>query len=519
MRGSGSAVVFGGLVWRGLQRSLLQRRLMGVFVRGCSSSAGGLKEGHDHNPNREGPRAVLDYSFIRANRELLERELTNRKLRLPSLGGAGGEAGASGNGEILDWVVCRSEELEELARKTQKMRASRNSINAQLKDMAKRLQSGAASKEELAELSKEGKSLREEIKQAEDVLLNGQLEVLSVAKHIPNVSHVDVPVGEEENATLLYEKGAKVTGETAGHALETYEEIGKRLDMFDFEAGARISGPKFVFLKKDAALLEMALINYAMQKAMTRGFVPLSGPDVCKHFVFEACGFQPRGPHSQVYNIEKKNPSDQAMCLVGTAEIPLAGLNMEKSLSRAEMPLKYVMFGRCFRAEAGGYGIQEKSLYRVHQFSKVELFGISPGSADENGTFDSEHLHREMLDFEIELYEELGLHFRVLDMPTAELGSPAFRKYDIEAYLPGRGDYGEISSTSNCLDYQSRRLSIRCDSDGTKTRAKQFVHTVNGTAAAIPRLIIAILETHQQADGTVLIPKALQPFLGKERFA
>ena len=261
----------------------------------------------------------------------------------------------------------------------------------------------------------------------------------------------------------------------------------------------------------------MGIINYALQMSVAKGFMPVAGPELCKHFVFEGCGFQPRGVNNQIYNIEKRKEQEEesSLCLVGTAEIPLAGLHMEKVLDYEELPIKMVSFGRCFRAEGGSLGEMEKGLYRVHQFSKVELFGIVSAEKSSDGEYKSEKMLKEILDLEMSLFSGLGLHYRVLDMPTEELGAPAHRKFDIEAYLPGRGAYGEISSASNCLDYQSRRLLTRYRDKHAKKNL--YVHTVNGTAAAVPRLIIALLETHQQKDGSVLIPKALQPFMGGKK--
>ena len=232
-------------------------------------------------------------------------------------------------------------------------------------------------------------------------------------------------------------------------------------------------------------------------------------PDLVKASVLEKCGFQPRGTNTQVYSI-----NDSPLCLTGTAEVPLGGVYMDKILNESELPIKMAAFGHCFRTEAGASGAAGKGLYRVHQFSKVEMFVLSTPEQ-------SDAIHQELIDFETELFTDLGLHFKVLDMPSGDLGAPAYRKFDVEAWMPGLKRYGEISSASNCTDYQSRRLNIRyrpTASGGAggkgQGKATEFVHTLNATACAVPRMIVAILENFQQADGSVVIPDVLRPFMG-----
>eukprot|EP00126_Sphaerothecum_destruens_P012751 Sdes_comp21844_c0_seq1m20398 len=260
-------------------------------------------------------------------------------------------------------------------------------------------------------------------------------------------------------------------------------------------------------------MMELALIQYALHTCISRGFTPISTPDICKNFVLEGCGFQPRGNSTQIYSVQTHSKEQSHSSLVGTAEIPLAGLHMDTILPEETLPRKLVAFGRCYRAEAGSYGATQKGLYRVHQFSKVELFAVSsPNECSEKGKLHSELMHEEILRLQMDLFDGLGLKYRVLDMATGDLGVSAYRKFDIEAYLPGKKAWGEISSASNCLDYQSRRLLIQ----GSKKRYSKpfFCHTINGTAAAIPRLMIALLETHQQEDGSVIVPQPLQMYMG-----
>lgn len=255
-------------------------------------------------------------------------------------------------------------------------------------------------------------------------------------------------------------------------------------------------------------MLELALVNYAMQTMVKKGFTPYLPPDLTHTDLLHGTGFQPRSDeHNQSYTVKTSPP----LTLIGTSEIPMAGLFRNQILSISDIPKRLVAFSHCFRNEAGGLGQATKGIYRVHQFSKVELFAVTAPE-------DSERMFEELVDAQEELYKGLELHYRVIDVPADDLGHPAHRKIDMEAYMPGHagGTYGEISSASNCTDYQSRRLNIRFkESQQSRTR---FVHTLNATACAIPRLILSIMEQHQQADGTIRIPRALSPFLmGAER--
>jgi seryl-tRNA synthetase len=260
-----------------------------------------------------------------------------------------------------------------------------------------------------------------------------------------------------------------------------------------------------VYLRRAAAQLELALCTWALGKAAAAGFTPMTTPDLVRETVLEKCGFQPRADNTQVYSV-----ADSSLCLTGTAEVPLAAVAMDKVLPASALPLRMAAFGHCFRTEAGAAGSASRGLYRVHQFSKVELFVVCEPSQ-------SPAILAELLAFEESLFSELGLHYRVLDMPTGDLGAPAARKFDVEAWMPGLGRFGEVSSASNCTDYQARRLGIRFrpGGDGGGSSGKpEFAHTLNATAAAVPRLVVAILETFQQPDGTVVVPEPLRPFMG-----
>lgn len=265
-----------------------------------------------------------------------------------------------------------------------------------------------------------------------------------------------------------------------------------------------MSGSKFYYLRGAAAILELALINWAMQRVSTKhGFEAITTPDLVRGHVLERCGFQPRGENSQVYGVQGHD-----LYLAGTAEIPLGGLFIDRTFAESELPVRVAAFGHCFRTEAGAAGAAGRGLYRVHQFSKVEMFVVCHPSQ-------SDALLEELVAIEEEMFQDLGLHFVSLDMPSDDLGAPANKKVDIEAWMPGLARYGEVSSASNCTDYQARRLNIRFKPSGGASNApSSFCHTLNATAAAVPRLIVAILENFQRDDGSVVVPEVLRSYAG-----
>ncbi|KAL3141627.1 hypothetical protein ABBQ32_004864 [Trebouxia sp. C0010 RCD-2024] len=363
-------------------------------------------------------------------------------------------------------------------------------------------------------LIQQGKDLKDSLAVLEAKLEALQDSLQHEGQLLPNLAHPSVPIGDEEAAAVVAVVGSP---QEFDFKIRDHVQLGQELDCIDFDTAAEVSGSKFVYLRRAAALLELALVNYAMQKVVSRGFVPIMTPDLVKESVLEKCGFQPRGTATQVYSVQ-----DSPLCLTGTAEIPLGAVYMDQILSEDELPIKMAGFGHCFRTEAGAGGSASRGLYRVHQFSKVEMFVVCTPQQ-------SEALLEDLADIEKDMFTELGLHFKILDMPTGDLGAPAHRKYDVEAWMPGVQRYGEISSASNCTDYQSRRLNIRyrpktvdisdsAGSNGNKQKAKkvptEFVHTLNATACAVPRMIVAIFENFQQADGSVIIPEALRPYMG-----
>lgn len=362
---------------------------------------------------------------------------------------------------------------------------------------------GDVSNEEKEHLKEEGRMLKDKIAQLEEEVEQTEAELQSEALLIPNDTHPDVPVGDEESSASVFNE--------FGHAPafdftpQDHTALSDIIGLADFDAGSRVSGAKFAYLQGYGAMLEMALINFTFMHIVQQGYIPYMTPDMVRKDVVEKCGFNPRGESSQVYNIEQHDLS-----MAGTAEIPLGGIYEDQILENSQLPIRMAGFGHCFRTEAGASGAATRGLYRLHQFSKLELFVICAAE-------DSESMHEELLSIEEDIFSSLGLHFRTIDMPTEDLGAPAYRKYDIEANMPGLKRWGEISSATNCTDFQSRRLNTRFrrpPPPGKKKGKPEYVHTLNATAIAVPRTIIALVEQNQNSDGSVNVPGALQPYLG-----
>lgn len=392
----------------------------------------------------------------------------------------------------------------ELQRRTQQ--ANAQELNRQANETSK-LIGGAKSNEEREALKEQGRALREQkdVAQSEHDRLDAEVALLQA--HIPNLTHPAAPIGDDDTANTQVSLG-RTPIPKFDFKPKDHVELGKSLDLIDFEAGARVAGAGFYFLRNEAVLLDLALQQFAIQQLVQRGFTPLTTPDVAHTQILHGIGFMPRGPETQIYSIENTD-----LNLVATAEITLGGMLADQVLEAEQLPMKLVGLSHCFRTEAGAAGRASKGLYRVHQFTKIEMFAFTlPDQSDA--------MHEELRQVECDLFDALEVPYRVVDTATGDLGGPAYRKYDLEAWMPGRGDggeWGEVTSTSNCTDYQARRLNIRYKSKGEK--GTHFVHTLNGTAYAISRALIAVIENHQQADGSVRIPKVLQPWVGKELIA
>jgi seryl-tRNA synthetase len=346
----------------------------------------------------------------------------------------------------------------------------------------------------------EGRRLKDDVARLEAELAAAEDQLRDTLRLLPNLLHPDVPDGGEDDAREL-----RRWGEPRHFDFPPLDhiELGRRLDLLDFEAGTRVAGPKFYFLKREAVLLDLALQRLALELLRGEGFELVATPDLAKAEIVDGLGYNPRGPETQIYSI-----ADSELCLIGTAEIPLGGLFAGEILEEAALPLKLAGLSHCFRTEAGSHGRESKGLYRVHQFSKVEMFVATRPE-------DSDAMHEELLALEERYFQALELPYRVLDIAAGDLGAPAYRKFDLEAWMPGRGDggsYGEVTSASNCTDYQARRLDARFRRAGAKR--SEHLHLLNGTGVATSRALIAVLENHQRADGGIAIPAALVPFAG-----
>ena len=350
----------------------------------------------------------------------------------------------------------------------------------------------------------EGRSLREQ-KDAKQVELDRVVaEAGAIHRSMPNLTHPEAPIGDEARNREL--RRGKTEASRFSFPVLDHMQLAEQHDLIDFEGGARIAGHGFYFLRNEAALLELALQQYAMELLVAEGFVPTITPDLARGDILQGIGFIPRGPETQIYSIDHHD-----LNLVATAEITLGGLYSGEVLEAEQLPIKLCGVSHCFRTEAGAAGRASRGLYRVHQFTKVEMFAFTLPDQ-------SEPMHDYFCELECQLFDGLGIPYRVIDTATGDLGGPAYRKYDLEAWMPGRGEngeYGEVTSASNCTDYQARRLGIRYKVKGAK--GTRFVHTLNGTAIAVSRALIAILENYQKPDGTVCIPEALRKWVGKDR--
>jgi len=423
---------------------------------------------------------MLDRKFIVENADLVKRNCAAR-------------------GANVD--VDRLVELDGLRREKQ---AKVEDLNRRANEVSKSI-GKAKSAEEREARKDEGRTLREARDAAQAGLDAIAAEMNNLQNCIPNMSHPDAPVGADDKANLALRNGAAAVPKFDFKPLD-HVELGERLDLMDFEGGGRVAGHGFYYLKNEAVLLELALQRYVLDMLIGEGFTPIITPDLARDEILHGIGFIPRGPETQIYSI-----ADSDLSLIATAEITLGGLYADQVLDEEQLPIRLCGISHCYRTEAGAHGRATRGLYRVHQFTKVEMFAFTLPDA-------SEAMHDELCALECRIFDGLGIPYRVVDTATGDLGGPAYRKFDLEAWMPGRGEageYGEVTSTSNCTDYQARRLGIRYRTKGQK--GTNFVHTLNGTAVAISRAIIALLENYQQSDGSIVVPEALRPYLGKDR--
>lgn len=354
-----------------------------------------------------------------------------------------------------------------------------------------------ASGDEKAELLKKAGQLAADVKAADAERDAAATETQELLQRLGNLVHPDVPVGGEEDFVTLETHGTIRDFAAEGFEPRDHLELGQILGAIDVERGAKVSGSRFYFLTGVGALLELALVNAAMAQATAAGFTPMLTPALVRPQSMAGTGFLGQAAQD-VYHL-----ADDDLYLVGTSEVPLAAYHMDEILDAEKLPLRYAGFSPCFRREAGSHGKDTRGIFRVHQFDKVEMFSyVAPE--------DSQAEHQRLLEWEKQWLTSLELPYRVIDVASADLGASASRKFDCEAWIPTQGKYRELTSTSDCTEFQSRRLSIRVR-EGKQVRP---LATLNGTLCAVPRTIVAILENHQQADGSVRVPEVLRPYLG-----
>ncbi len=414
---------------------------------------------------------MLDPKYVRENAQAVKANCEKRQVAV----------------EVEAWLEIDKKRLL-ILKEAELLRAERNQVAEKMKS--------AIAKEKDA-LVAQGRVLKEKLAAKERDLDALDEEWRTGLLALPNLTHPDAPLGKTDEDNREVRRSGEIVklGKPKNHL-----DLIAKFDLADFTRGTKVAGAKFYFLKNKLALLDWALLRYAIDFMVREGFTFITTPDLAKEAVLIGKGFLPRGPEQQVYFIE-----GQDLALIGTSEITVLGYHLDEQLPTEELPKKYVAFSHCFRTEAGSYGRESYGLYRVHQFNKVEMFAFA-------GAEQSEALHLEFLNHEERFWQSLGIPYRVVDCCTGDLGGADYRRYDLEAWMwgknDGRGGWGEVTSTSNCLDYQSRGLNIKQASKGG------YVHTLNGTVVATPRALIAILENYQQPDGTIKIPGTLVPYCG-----
>lgn len=360
---------------------------------------------------------------------------------------------------------------------------------------------GATKGDERTALLEAGKALSAEVKVADQKRSEAESACRDLTLLLSNLLDPAAPIGDEADFVVLEHVGTPRDFAAAGFEPKDHMELGKLLGAIDTERGAKVSGARFYYLTGVGALLEFALVNYAISSAVKAGFTPMITPVLVKPPAMEGTGFLGQAAEN-VFNLEKDD-----YYLVGTSEVPLAAYHMDEILDVDKLPMRYAGYSTCFRREAGTYGKDTRGIIRVHQFDKVEMFTFCKPE-------DAVAEHQRLLQWEKEFLTAMEIPFRVIDVASGDLGSSAVRKFDCEAWIPTQGTYREVTSTSNCTEFQARRLNIRMKIDGNT----KPVATLNGTLVAVPRMIVAILENHQNADGSVNVPRVLQPFLGMSRF-
>ncbi|PIT88791.1 MAG: serine--tRNA ligase [Candidatus Magasanikbacteria bacterium CG10_big_fil_rev_8_21_14_0_10_36_32] len=416
---------------------------------------------------------MLDIKFIRENKELVRKNCADRRVKIDL-------------DKLFDLDERRRSNLQEI----EELRATRNKASSG--------KEGKPSADEIKAMREIGGKIKK-LEEKQEIIDKDYKDLMG---QIPNMTHPSSPIGGEDDFRVIFTNREP---KPFSFPPKDHEELLVKNNLIDFERATKVSGAKFYYFKNNLVRLTHALLDYGMDITTKHSYELLETPDLARNDILEGIGFNPRGKETQVYSIENSDLS-----LIGTAEITIGGMHQNEVLDLSTGPKKYVAVSHCFRTEAGAYGRTSKGLYRVHQFTKLEMFVFCKPE-------DSEKYHEEILNIEKEIVDGLDIPYRVIDISSGDLGGPAYRKFDIEAWMTMKGDkdkqggYGEITSCSNCADYQARRLNIKYKTaDGTN----EFVHTLNGTAVVLSRFPIVIAENHQQKDGSIRIPKKLKKLCG-----
>lgn len=410
---------------------------------------------------------MLDITFIREHVDVVKQAAKNKNREVD-----------------VDRLLVVDDKRRELIGKIETLRKEKNELSRDPSPVS----------------NERGKVLKGELKMYEEEQRQVDEEFTTLMLTIPNIPDASVPVGKDEKDNVEIKTWGTVP--KFDFTPLNHTELARKHDLIDFERGAKVGGSRAYFLKNEAAQLEMAVLFYSFQKLAGQGYTPLTAPSLVREFTLVGNGQLPWG-RDEVYHLEK---DDQY--LAGTAEVPVTAYFADEILDEKELPKKFVAYSPCFRREAGSYGKDTKGIYRLHQFNKIEQVIIAPNDMNNSIT-----LHEELLANAEGILQDLELPYRVLLMCTGDMGEPQVKKYDIETWMPGRGAYGETMSNSVMGDFQARRLKIRYR---TRDGKMQFVHTLNNTAIASPRILVAILENYQQEDGSIRVPKVLQPLMGKD---
>ena len=420
---------------------------------------------------------MLDIKFIRENTERVKQNTLDKGYK---------------NVDI-DRVIELDQERKALGQEIDSLRSRRNEIANSIK---------IAKSKPSSELIAEGKELKEKISALEDKYRHIDQDFMTILKSIPNILQDDVPIGEEGEDEVVKEWGKDITEKRFGSSMigaEDHLDFANRKDWVDFERGTKVAGTKFYFLKGELALLENAIYQFALNKLLAKGFKFMTVPHMVNGNVATGTGFAPRASEqSDEYFIE-----NQDLSLIATAEMSLTGYHADEILNEDDLPLFYAGYSPCYRKEAGTYGKHTRGLFRVHQFNKLEMYAFTLPEQ-------SKDAHERILAVEEEIYQELGIPYRIINIASGDLGAPASKKYDIEYWSPVDGKYREITSCSNCTDYQARNLNIRVR---RKNGDIEVLHTLNGTAVSLARCLVAFIENFQDGDD-LLVPEVLKPYMG-----